>query len=45
MTKNSPQTVKWQHMQATKNDLVLVMILNDDLGGKIVKRSLTELGE
>lgn len=28
-----------------KNDLVLVMIVNDDLGGKIVKRSLTELGE
>ena len=28
-----------------KDDLVLVMIVNDDLGGKIMKRSLTELGE
>lgn len=28
-----------------KNDLVLVMIVNDDLGEEIVKRNLTELGE
>lgn len=28
-----------------KNDLVLVMIVNDDLGEEIVKRNLTELSE
>lgn len=28
-----------------KNELALVMIVNDDLGGKIVKRSLTEIGK
>lgn len=28
-----------------KNDLVLVMIMNDDLGGKFVKRNLRKLGE
>lgn len=28
-----------------KNDLVLVTIMNDDLGGKFVKRSLRKLGE
>lgn len=28
-----------------KNDLVLVIIMNDDLGGKFVKRSLRRLGE
>lgn len=28
-----------------KNDLVLVMIVNDDLGEEIVRRNLTDLGE
>lgn len=35
MTKNSPQAVKHATYAGNKNDFVLVMVMNDALGGKL----------
>lgn len=35
MIKTSPQAVKYATYAGNKNDLVLVMVVNDALGGKL----------